>query len=48
MTLTSRQLINRGSAIGAGAVALSFGMSAGETEPPDLAKVRAAQNSSRH
>jgi secreted PhoX family phosphatase len=31
MTLTRRQLINRGSAIGAGAVALSFGMSAGET-----------------
>ncbi|HXD26618.1 MAG TPA: alkaline phosphatase PhoX, partial [Propionibacteriaceae bacterium] len=31
MTLTRRQLINRGSAIGAGAVALSLGLSTGET-----------------
>jgi secreted PhoX family phosphatase len=31
MTLTRRQLINRGGAIGAGAVAVSFGMSATET-----------------
>ena len=31
MTLTRRQLINRGGVIGAGAVAVSFGMSATET-----------------
>src|SRR6185295_6193482 len=31
MTLTRRQLINRGSAIGAGAIALSLGLSTGET-----------------
>jgi secreted PhoX family phosphatase len=31
MTLTRRQLINRGGAIGAGAVAVSFGMSATDT-----------------